>query len=95
MSFQTGSGTNVTSTAYAACSAGLVAPSSGSSSSGSQATVSGVTAMVTCNGVTTTNTQSTTIFRVMIVGTYCIGGSTPGFTGAITGQRIADSQAKC
>lgn len=70
VTFTTKNGAHVTSQASAACSAGDVIPTDGqddgSSSSGSQASVSGVTASVMCNGVTTTNTESSTTYILKV-----------------------------
>lgn len=81
------------SNAYAACSAGTSAPSQGgSSSSGSQASLLGARATATCNGVTSTQQQSSTTFRVSVKGTYTVA---KGFNGAVGGQRVAMSSAQC
>lgn len=96
VTLQTGQGETVTSVAYAACQAGLQplasGQDSGSSSLGSTTTISGVSATITCDGVTTTNTESETIFHVVIDGTYC---KKARFSGAITGQRTAETEAEC
>lgn len=81
------------SSAYAACSAGVDAPSQGgSSSSGSQANLLGTRSTVTCNGVTSTQQQSSTTFRVTVKGTYTL---LKGFNGAAGGQRVASSSSQC
>lgn len=83
----------LTSSAYAACSAGTDAPSQGgSSSSGSQASLLGSRSTATCNGVTSTQQQSSTTFRVTVKGTYTVSR---GFNGAVGGQRVASSSAQC
>ncbi|KAJ4377137.1 hypothetical protein N0V86_006578 [Didymella sp. IMI 355093] len=83
----------LTSSAYAACSAGDDAPSqTGSSSSGSQASLLGSRSTATCNGVTSTQQKSSTTFRVTIKGTYTV---LKGFNGAVGGQRVASSSARC
>ncbi|KAG9942231.1 hypothetical protein KCU85_g9296, partial [Aureobasidium melanogenum] len=95
VTFTTANGTRIESNAYAACSAGVLAPSaagSGSSSSGSQASVSQVSASVTCNGTTTTVVDDETHYAITVKGTYC---QTSGFSGAIAGQRIAYAEAEC
>jgi len=86
---------SVVSSAWAACAAGINAPttmSTGSSSSGSQASLTGVSSTVTCNGITSTRQTTQTVFRVQVVGTYTKGS---GFTGAIAGQRVAESMVSC
>jgi hypothetical protein len=81
------------SSAYAACAAGVDAPSTGgSSSSGSQASLTGVRSTVTCNGVTSNQQQSSTTFKVTIKGTYTL---LRGFNGAVGGQRVASSTSQC
>jgi hypothetical protein len=81
------------SSAYAACAAGVDAPSqSGSSSSGSQASLTGVKSTVTCDGVTSTQQQSSTTFKVQVKGTYTL---LKGFNGAVGGQRVASSSSQC
>ncbi|KAI4849569.1 hypothetical protein E4T44_03267 [Aureobasidium sp. EXF-8845] len=94
VTFTTAEGTKIDSVAYAACSAGVNAPSagSGSSSSGSQASVSAVTATVMCDGTTTTVSDQQTQYIVVAKGVYC---SNSGFSGALTGQRAAKSVAQC
>ena len=81
--------------AYAACSAGVSAPStagSGSSSSGSQASISCVSATVTCDGSTTTVEDGNSSYAITVRGVYC---QTSGFSGAIMGQRVAHAEAEC
>jgi hypothetical protein len=83
----------VKSSAYAACSAGVDAPSQGgSSSSGSQASLTGVRSTVTCNGVTSNQQSTSTTFRVTVKGTYTL---LRGFSGAVGGQRVASSRSQC
>jgi hypothetical protein len=83
----------LTSSAYAACSAGTDAPTQGgSSSSGSQANLLGSRSTATCNGVTSTQQQSSTTFRVTVNGTFTVSR---GFSGAVGGQRVASSSAQC
>lgn len=87
--FQSSSGVQVSSVAYAACAAGINIPASGqdsgSSSSGSQASINGVSASVTCDGTMIRNTKSSTTFIVQVKGSYCQG---VGFRGAVAGQRV-------
>ena len=92
--FTTANGTLVTSTAYAACCAGLVAPSevNATSSSGSIASVGGVSANVFCNGVESTSQTQSTTFRLRVLGTW---GPLTGFQGAITGRRVAEVEESC
>lgn len=81
------------SSSYASCSAGVDAPSqSGSSSSGSQASLLGTRSSATCNGVTSTQQDSSTRFRVSVKGRYSV---LRGFSGAIGGQRAASSKSQC
>ncbi|KZM24040.1 uncharacterized protein EKO05_0004602 [Ascochyta rabiei] len=81
------------SSAYAACAAGVDAPSQGgSSSSGSQASLTGVKSTVTCNGITSSQQQTSTTFKVMVRGRYTL---LKGFSGAVGGQRVASSTSKC
>ncbi|KAJ4314245.1 hypothetical protein N0V94_006553 [Neodidymelliopsis sp. IMI 364377] len=81
------------SSAYAACAAGVNAPSQGgSSSSGSQASLTGVKSTVTCNGVTSTQQQTSTTFKVQVKGAYTL---LRGFNGAVGGQRVASSTSQC
>ncbi|KAF9696920.1 hypothetical protein EKO04_005112 [Ascochyta lentis] len=81
------------SSAYAACAAGVDAPSQGgSSSSGSQASLTGVKTTVTCNGVTSSQQQTSTTFKVMVKGKYTL---LKGFSGAVGGQRVASSTSQC
>lgn len=81
------------SSAYAACAAGVDAPSQGgSSSSGSQATLTGVKSTVTCNGVTSNQQKTSTTFRVIVKGKYTL---LKGFSGAVGGQRVASSASQC
>jgi hypothetical protein len=81
------------SSAYAACSAGVDAPTQGgSSSSGSQASLLGTRSSVTCNGVTSTQQKSSTTFRVSVKGKYSVF---KGFSGAVGGQRVASSSSQC
>ena len=83
----------IKSSAFAACSAGVDAPSQGgSSSSGSQASLTGVRSTVTCNGVTSTQQQASTTFKVTVKGKYTL---LRGFDGAIGGQRVASSSSQC
>jgi hypothetical protein len=85
----------VKSNAYAACNAGVDAPSQGgssSSSSGSQASLTGVRSTVTCNGVTSNQQSTSTTFRVTVKGTYTL---LRGFSGAVGGQRVASSRSQC
>lgn len=94
--WSTTKGTTVTSVAYAACEAGVVAPSmvaeTGSSSAGSQASLADVTASVTCDGVVSTDQKEGTTFQVSVVGVWICN---VGFQGAIIGQRIAEAEASC
>ena len=93
--FTSADGIRYDSVAYAACSAGMTAPStgdSGTSSSGSQASISGVSATVTCDGSTTTVVDDSTSYAVTVKGAYC---QTSGFSGAIVGQRVAHAEAEC
>ncbi|THZ20194.1 hypothetical protein D6C89_07335 [Aureobasidium pullulans] len=95
VTFTTANGTKIDSVAYAACSAGVVAPStagSGSSSSGSQASVSQVSASVTCDGTTTTVVDDETSYAITVKGSFC---QQSGFSGAIVGQRVAHAEAEC
>ncbi|KAG9744790.1 hypothetical protein KCU73_g8046, partial [Aureobasidium melanogenum] len=95
VTFTTANGTRIESTAYAACSAGVLAPSTadtGSSSSGSQASISQVSASVTCDGTTTTVVDGETSYAITVKGSYC---QVSGFSGAITGQRVAHAEAEC
>ncbi|KAG9584899.1 hypothetical protein KCU77_g12059, partial [Aureobasidium melanogenum] len=95
VTFTTANGTRVESNAYAACSAGVLAPSavnSGSSSSGSQASISQVSASVTCDGTTTTVVDGETSYAITVKGSYC---QVSGFSGAIAGQRVAQAEADC
>ncbi|KAI5271839.1 hypothetical protein E4T47_04903 [Aureobasidium subglaciale] len=95
VTFSSADGLQYENTAYAACSAGVVAPSSGStgsSSSGSQASVSGVTAQVTCDGTTTTVVDDNTSYAITVKGSYC---QKSGFSGALVGQRVAHAEAEC
>jgi hypothetical protein len=81
------------SSAYAACAAGVDAPNQGgSSSSGSQSTLTGVNSMATCNGITSTQQDMSTTFKVTVKGTYTLSR---GFSGAVGGQRIAQSTSQC
>jgi hypothetical protein len=81
------------SSAYAACSAGVDAPNqNGSSSSGSQSTLTGVSSTATCNGVTSTQQDKSTTFKVTVKGQYTLSR---GFTGAVGGQRVASSSSQC
>jgi hypothetical protein len=81
------------SSAYAACSAGVDAPTQGgSSSSGSQASLLGTRSSVTCNGVTSTQQKSSTTFRVSVKGKYSVF---KGFSGAVSGQRVSSSSSQC
>jgi hypothetical protein len=85
----------VKSNAYAACSAGVDAPSQGgssSSSSGSQASLTGVRSTVTCNGATSNQQSTSTTFRITVKGTYTL---LRGFSGAVGGQRVASSRSQC
>ena len=94
MQFNTANGTTVISVAYAACAAGLVAPSenNSTSSSGSMASVNGVSASVVCDGVQSTNQRQKTTFRISVLGVW---SPLTGFAGAIIGQRVADVEASC
>ncbi|KAG9549417.1 hypothetical protein KCU71_g15490, partial [Aureobasidium melanogenum] len=95
VTFTTANGTRIESNAYAACSAGVLAPStadSGSSSSGSQASISQVSASVTCDGTTTTVVDGETSYAITVKGSYC---QVSGFSGAIAGQRVAHAEAEC
>ncbi|KAI4719702.1 hypothetical protein E4T48_04157 [Aureobasidium sp. EXF-10727] len=95
VTFTSADGLHFDSVAYAACAAGVVAPStgdSGSSSSGSQASVSGVSATVTCDGTTSTVTDGSTSYVIVAKGSYC---TVSGFSGAIAGQRAAHAEAEC
>lgn len=95
VTFTTANGTRIESNAYAACSAGVLAPStadSGSSSSGSQASISQVSASVTCDGTTTTVVDGETSYAITVKGSYC---QVSGFSGAIAGQRVAQAEAEC
>jgi hypothetical protein len=95
VSFTSANGTHVNSVAYAACSAGVTAPStpdSGSSSSGSQASISGVSATVICDGSSTTVVDDNSSYAITVKGVYC---QTSGFSGAIVGQRVAHAEAEC
>lgn len=90
---QPGQNLGVGSTAYSSCSAGTAPPQQGtSSSSGSQASLTGVSSSATCNGVTSSHQTTSTTFRINIVGTF---SPFTGFSGAITGQRVARSQSSC
>jgi hypothetical protein len=81
------------SSAYAACAAGVDAPNQGgSSSSGSQASLTGVSSSVTCNGVTSNEQMKSTTYRVSVKGRYTL---LKGFSGAVGGQRVADSKSQC
>lgn len=81
------------SSAYAACSAGVDAPTQGgSSSSGSQASLTGVSSSVTCNGATSNDQTKSTTYKVSVKGRYTL---LKGFNGAVGGQRVADSQSRC
>jgi hypothetical protein len=81
------------SSAYAACTAGVDAPNQGgSSSSGSQSTLTGVSSTATCNGVTSTQQDTSTTFKVTVKGTYTL---LKGFSGAVGGQRVAQSASEC
>lgn len=94
--FRSGKGVNVTSVAFATCQAGLDVPSNGidlgSGASGSQASITSVNASVQCNGVVTTNLKSETILDIVVKGRYC---TKRGFLGAVTGQRVARTEAMC
>ncbi|KAK5676299.1 hypothetical protein LTS10_011111 [Elasticomyces elasticus] len=94
--FTTANGTTVTSVAFAACEAGLLAPAemsaATSSSSGSVASVNGVSATVVCDGVESTNRRVSTTFRVRVLGVW---SPLMGFTGAMFGQRVQDAEASC
>ncbi|KAG9965792.1 hypothetical protein KCU61_g1474, partial [Aureobasidium melanogenum] len=95
VTFTTANGTRIESNAYAACSAGVLAPStanSGSSSSGSQASISQVSASVTCDDTTTTVVDGETSYAITVKGSYC---QVSGFSGAIAGQRVAQAEAEC
>lgn len=95
VTFTTANGTRFQSNAYAACSAGIMAPAtagSGSSSSGSQASISQVSASVTCDGTTTTVVDDETSYAITVKGSYC---QISGFSGAIAGQRVARAEAEC
>ncbi|KAH0286230.1 hypothetical protein M436DRAFT_52738 [Aureobasidium namibiae CBS 147.97] len=95
VTFTSANGTRIGSVAYAACSAGVVAPSTAdgvSSSSGSQASVGGVSATVTCDGSTTTVSDGNSSYAITVRGVYC---QTSGFSGAIVGQRVAHAEAEC
>ena len=94
MQFTTATGTTVTSVAYAACAAGLTAPADADaiSSSGSLATVNGVSASVVCNGATSTNQEESTTFSFRLLGVW---SPITGFLGAITGQRVAETEVCC
>lgn len=82
------------SSAYAACSAGVAAPEKGSggSSSGSRASFAGVSSSVSCDGVTSSEQEKSTTFRVVVKGRYTL---LKGFSGAVGGQRVAESQSMC
>jgi hypothetical protein len=74
VSFTSANGTHVNSVAYAACSAGVTAPStpdSGSSSSGSQASISGVSATVICDGSSTTVVDDNSSYAITVKGCSC------------------------
>jgi hypothetical protein len=81
------------SSAYAACAAGVEAPNQGgSSSSSSQSTLTGVRSTAMCNGVTSTQRDMSTTFKVTVKGHYTLS---MGFSGAIGGQRVASSASQC
>jgi hypothetical protein len=83
----------IKNSAYAACAAGVDAPSlGGSSSSGSQASLTGVRSTVTCNGVTSSQQDASTTFKVQVKGRYTL---LKGFSGAVGGERVARSTAEC
>ena len=92
--FTTANGTTVYSVAYAACAAGLAAPAevNATSSSGSMASVSGVSANVICDGVASTHQTQSTTFSLRVLGKW---GPLTGFAGAIVGQRVAQVQESC
>ncbi|KAI4674680.1 uncharacterized protein J4E84_010550 [Alternaria hordeiaustralica] len=81
------------SSAYAACAAGVDSPNQGgSSSSGSQSSLTGVKSSVTCNGATSTDQTKSTTYKVSVKGRYTL---LKGFNGAVGGQRVADSKSQC
>ncbi|RMZ66807.1 het domain-containing [Pyrenophora seminiperda CCB06] len=85
----------IKSEAVAACKAGVEAPmvdEGGSSSSGSQASLTGVSSMARCDGVSSTEMKGSTTFRVGVVGVYTLG---KGFGGAVGGERVARSRSEC
>lgn len=86
----------VKSEAVAACSAGVEAPvvdeGGSAGSSADQASLVEVAGLARCDGVGSVEMDTRTMFRVVVVGVYTLG---KGFSGAVGGERVADSGGQC
>ena len=84
------------SEAVAACTAGVDAPmvdEGGSAGSlADQASLVEVAGLARCDGVGSVEMDTRTMFRVVVVGVYTLG---KGFSGAVGGERVAESGGQC
>ena len=84
------------SEAIAACTAGVEAPvvdeGGSASSSADQTSRVEVAGWARCGGVGSVEMKTRTMFRVGVVGIYTLG---KGFSGAVGGERVAESEGQC